>query len=44
MEEHLRELRTTEAHVLSEDHLETHPEGQGAKRSLKQRFEDHPGN
>ena len=43
-EEHWRELSTTEARVHSEDHLETHPEGQGAHRSLKQRFEAHPGN
>ena len=31
-EEHWRELRTTEAHGHMEDHLATHPEGQGAQR------------
>ena len=43
-EEHWRELSTTEAHVHSEDHLATHPEGQGTQRSLRERFEVHPGN
>ena len=41
-EEHWRELRATEAHVHSEDHQATHPEGQGAQRSLRQRFKVHP--
>ena len=42
-EEHWRELSTTEAHGHSEDHLATHPEGQGAQRRRRQRCEVHPG-
>ena len=42
-EEDWREPRTTEGHGHSEDHLATHPEGQGAQKRPIQRCEVQPG-